>query len=98
MFLLMIVCPFMYMILTFLGNRSNHFRTKPRFLTYGKTFLLDVPFMLLLINVSNICVSFVVSFQSFGFSNSLSFISSVILVLTIIVGVILFIVFNEHFR
>lgn len=61
MILPLILCPVFYFILTKLGMSNNHYRTKPRLLTYGKTFLLDIPFTIILINTPNICASFVVN-------------------------------------
>jgi hypothetical protein len=40
MILILIICPILYVILTFLGNKNKNYKTKPRLLKYGKAFLL----------------------------------------------------------
>jgi hypothetical protein len=98
MVFIMLLCPVFYGILTALGNRSIHYKAKPRLLTYGKTFVLDILFTIFLINIPNICTSIVVSLQSFWTSNMLSFIISILMALFLLVGGILWIVFKNSFR
>lgn len=98
MVLPLVLCPILYCILTKLGKLNNNYRTKPRLLTYGKTFLLDVPLTLLFVNTPNICISFVVSIQTFGTSNILSLIVSTAMISLVGIFGIVFIVFRSHFR
>lgn len=65
MIAIIIICPIMYGILRISGKYATYYKTKTRLLTYSKTFLLEIPFTLILINIPNICISFVVSFQAF---------------------------------
>ena len=66
MILPLFVCPLIYLIMIQIGKNNYHFTTRPRLQIYGKTFLLDVPLTIILISTPNICISFVVSLQSFG--------------------------------
>lgn len=98
MMFIILICPLVYGILTILGRYATHYSTKPRLIAYGKTFLMDVPFTILLINIPNICVSFVVNLQAFGTSNIPSFCVSILMLFLLIAGFILFLIFKKSFR
>ena len=95
---IILICPLFYGLLTVIGKRATHYSTKPRLIAYAKTFLMDIPFTILLVNIPNICVSFVVNLQAFGTSNTLSLCISLLMLLLVLVGFILFIVFKKSFR
>lgn len=95
MILPLMICPIIYLIMTKMAKYYQHYETNPRLLTYGKSFLLDVPFTIVLINIPNICVSFVVSIQTFGVSNILSFVTSIVLGILIITAGLIFIIFRS---
>lgn len=98
MILPLFICPIIYFIMTAVGKNNDDFKIRPRLLNYGKTFLLDVPFTIVLVNIPNICVSFVVSLQAFGMQNIVSFVSSLLLALLVLITGILFLVFKSGFR
>ena len=92
------LCPIIYLILTLLGRSNSNCHTKPRLLTYGKSFLFDVPLTILLVNAPNICSSFIVSAQAFGYSNTTSLTVGIVMVSLLLAGAILFIAFRSSFK
>jgi hypothetical protein len=80
-----------------LGNYSNHYKIKPRLLTYSKTFIFDVLFTILLVNTPNIFLSSVVSFQFYKTSNIYSFAISLFLIFLVFVGIIFWFIFQTSF-
>ena len=98
MVLPLVVCPLVYLLLAAAGKHSTHYRTKPRLLIYGKAFLLDIPFTILLINAPNISASFVVNFQAFDSYNSFANAVSIVTVLLLLVLSCLFFYFRGSFR
>jgi hypothetical protein len=78
--------------LTVLGNRSTGYRAKPRLLTYGKTFLLDIPFTIIFINIPNICVSLIINIENIGTSDILSLVMGIFSIFLVLTMAVIFIV------
>ena len=97
MLVILLACPLLAGILMFAGHNSNSYRNKPRLLKYGKSFLFEVPFTVLLFNSFNIYTSMVVEIQSFGESNTIPLIISIVSSLLLPGMAILFILVRSRF-
>ena len=97
MLLPLFVLPFCYFPLKYIGGRSQDCKTRPRCLKYSKAFLCEVPLTILLFNSFNICTSFVVSIQAFGWSNLPSLFTSFITVSLFPIAAGLLFKFRGHF-
>lgn len=56
----------LYLALICIGRRTQNSKAKLWIQKHGKTLVLDVPLAFLFVNIPNICVSFVVGFQTLG--------------------------------
>ena len=95
---LFLLMPFFSMPLLIIGNKSTHYKIKPRCLKYGKSFLFDIPFTILLFSSFCICTSFIVNIQYFGLDNTISFAVSLICLMILPIFTIIFIKFREKFN
>ena len=98
MMLFLVVCPIISAIMSIAGKHSTHYKTKPKLLGYGKSFLLDIPFTILLFNAPNISSSFVVNIQAFGVSDVLSAAVGITMLGLLLAGAILLYFFRDSFR
>jgi hypothetical protein len=94
---IIILCPIIYTILTFFGNKSNSYKTKPRLLKYGNAFIFEIPLTLLLFNSFNVCTSFIIEISYFGISDLSGFIASLSIFGFLPIYGILFFFFRRHF-
>lgn len=94
---ILVIVPLFYFPLKYIGNRSTHYRTKPRCLKYGKSLLCEVPLTILLFSSFSICTSFIVNIQAFGSSNFGSFAVSIVCLLLLPGAAVIFLVFKNHF-
>ena len=72
MVMLLAVCLVLYLVLTFFGNRSDCYITKPKLLKYGKAFIYDVPLTILLFSSFNIYSSLVIEIKYLGTKDPIS--------------------------
>ena len=98
MMLLLAACPIISAIMMTAGKHSTHYKTKPRLLGYGKSFLLDIPFTVLLINAPNISSSFVVNTQALGVSDALSAAVGITMLGLLLAGAMLLCFCRDSFR
>lgn len=57
------VCPVLFGVLTLLGNKSECYKMKPRYLKYGKAFICEVPLTILIFSSFNVYTSLIVQIQ-----------------------------------
>lgn len=97
MILILLIFPLLSPIFIILGKNSHGYRAKPRLLALGKSFLLDIPFTIILFNIPNIISSFIINFQTFGTNNTASLIASCISASLILIFLIGFCIFGKNF-
>lgn len=65
MIFILLLCPIMYLILTYCGYKSDCYKRKPRLLKYGKSFIFEIPLTIILFSSFNIYTSLSVQIQYF---------------------------------
>lgn len=97
MILQLCICPIFYILLTYLGRKSECYKKKPRLLRYGKSFICEVPLTILLFSSFNIYSSLIVDFKFLGKDDIVSMVVAVTFPLFLPAYTIGLIFFQKHF-